>query len=286
MTGNMHLLLYNDDSEMGLQALDLGRRLALSLASAVDILAIPRHPSEEDAVNEVIEKTASGLREVGIKVTVLQRPGVMDEQVIQQACSKPYDLMVIGSEGRQGLKRRITGSRACHVMGETVTSILVVKGARRKTIEKMLVCTAVGPTSDETVRFAGKIAQVLGASVDLLHVMSQVALEEHAHAPDLEARAEDLIESEAREGDHLERMLAILRSMGVEAQARVRHGAVVDEIAAEASKGHFDMLVIGAHTTPGVRSVLVYDLSEKIMLSANRPVLVVQQAGEDLECDL
>jgi nucleotide-binding universal stress UspA family protein len=282
----MHLLLYNDDSEMGLQALDLGRRLALSLASEVDILAIPRKAGGKEAVNKAIEKVARRLRTAGVKVTVLQRPGLMAEQVIRQACSTPYDLVVIGSEGRQGLKRWLVGSRACNVIGKTVTSILVVKGRRRKVVDNLLVCSAVGPTSDETVRFAGQVARALDASVELLHVMSQVALEEHAHAPDLEAEAEDLIENETREGDHLERMLDLLRSEGVEARAYVRHGAVVDEIMAEAQEGRFDILVIGAHTTPGIRSLLVDDLSEKIMLAANRPVLVVQQSEEDLECDL
>lgn len=285
MTDDMEILLYNDDSAVGLQALELGQRIALTIASKVDILAIPRGAEDEAAVNKTIEETAQVLREAGIKVTVFQRPGIMAEQVIRRACSTPYDLVVIGSEGRQGIKRLLIGSRACNVVGSTVTSILVVKGRRRKVLDKILVCSAAGPTSDDTVRFAGKVARALDASVELLHVMSQVALEKHAHAPDLEAKAEELIASEAREGDHLERMLDLLREEGVEAHARVRHGPVVDEIMAEAKKGHFDILVIGAHTTPGIRSLLVDDLSEKIMLAANRPVLVVQQASDDFECD-
>ena len=45
----------------------------------------------------------------------------------------------------------------------------------------------------------------------------------------------------------------------------------------EAREGRFDILVIGAHITPSIRSKWVDDLSEQIMLSADRPVLVVRQ---------
>ena len=72
-------------------------------------------------------------------------------------------------------------------------------------------------------------------------------------------------------------MLEILRAEGVKAKALVRHGLVVDKIIAEAQDGHFDMLLIGAHTTPGIEGLLSSDLAKQIMLSANRPVLIVQQ---------
>lgn len=281
MAKELHVLLYNDASSVGVQALELGRRIALTMASEVDILAIPRDPEDAGRVNRTIEEVATELRAADTLVTVLQRPGHMDEEVVRQACSKPYDLIVIGSEGRRGLKRLVIGSRACDVVGHTVTSILVVKGRRRKTIDNMLVCSAAGSTSDETIRFAGKVARALGASVTLLHVMSQVALERDAHMVDLAAKAEDLMESEAREGAHLDRMLDILREEGGEARAIVRHGSVVEEITAQAQKGSFDILAIGAHTTSGIGSLLVDDLTEKIMLAANRPVLVVQQAPQE-----
>ena len=46
---------------------------------------------------------------------------------------------------------------------------------------------------------------------------------------------------------------------------------------AEAKEGRFDLLVIGAHVTPGISSLLVGDLSEQILLAADIPVLVVRQ---------
>jgi hypothetical protein len=37
------------------------------------------------------------------------------------------------------------------------------------------------------------------------------------------------------------------------------------------------MLIVGAHTTPDIVGLLTSDLSEQIMLAANRPILIVHQ---------
>jgi nucleotide-binding universal stress UspA family protein len=271
------MLLYSDGSAVGDQALELGKRIALAVASAVDILTIARTTEREEAANQEVEAAAVELQAADISVTVYQRLGVVTRELMGQARAGDYDMVVVGSRGRRGIRRLVAGSRACRILGGLATSVLVVKGREREAIDNVLLCSAAGPTSEKTTRFAAKLAHALGASVELLHVMSQVSLDEEAEAADLEAEAQELMERNAREGIHLENMLAILRTEGVEARALVRHGLVVEEIIAEARDGHFDMLVIGAHTMPGIEGILSSDLAARIMLSANRPVLIVRQ---------
>jgi len=276
----MRMLLYSDGSQLGSQALRLGIRIARAMANAVDIVAISRSADQEEEVIEQAAAAAEKLRAAGVSVTIYPRSGTMLEELLNQAEVVDYDLIVVGSRGRRGIKRLIAGSRACSILKGTTTSVLVVKGKERENIDHILVGSAAGPESEETVRFAARLARALDASVALLHVMSQVALEENAKAADLEAEAEELMEREAREGVHLENMLEILHQEGVEVKALVRHGLIVDEIVNEAKDGHFDILAIGAHTVPGVEGLLSSDLSERIMLSAERPILIVHQARE------
>lgn len=280
MNVDMRMLLYSDGSQLGSQALHLGTRIAKAMANAVDLVAISRYADEEEAVAEQATAAAEKLRAAGVSVTVCRRSGTLLGELLNQAEVVDYDLIVVGSRGRRGIRRLIAGSRACSILKGTTTSILVVKGRQRENIDHILVGSAAGPESEETVRFAARLARALGASVSLLHVMSQVALEEHAKAADLEAEAEELMERDAREGVHLENMLEILRKEGVEAKALIRHGLIVEEIVTEAKAGHFDILAIGAHTVPGVEGLLSSDLSERIMLSAERPILIVHQARE------
>lgn len=273
----MRMLLYSDCSEIGRQALHLGVRIAVATASTVDILVLATTADQERAARQEVVAATEKLEAAGISVTTHRRCGIMPKELPNQAERTDYDLIVVGSRGRRGVRRLIAGSRACSILRRTTTSVLVVKGKEREDIDSILVGSAAGPESEETVRFAARLARALNASVALLHVMSQVALEEHARAADLEAEAEELMERDAREGVHLENMLEILHQEGVEAKALVRHGLIVDEIVAEAKDGHFDMLAIGAHTVPGVEGLLSSDLSEQIMLSAERPILIVHQ---------
>ena len=278
MTDKLRLLLYNDGSDVSNQALALGKHIAQAAAHAVDILLIAATGDQERVSSQQIEETAGELRASGISVTVYQRAGFTGRRLLEQTEAKDYDLIVVGSRGRRGLTRLLAGSRACAILGSATTSVLVVKGRDLRQISNILICTAAGPASAKTVRFAAQLAHALEASVTLLHVMSQVALEHKAQGSDLEAEAEQLMERQAREGRHLEDMLRVLHEESVEAQALVRHGLVVDEIIAEAKDGDFDMIVTGAHTTPDLPGLLSSDLSQQIMLAANRPILIVHQA--------
>ncbi|MEA3375503.1 MAG: universal stress protein [Chloroflexota bacterium] len=280
MNDTMRMLLYSDGSQLGSQALRLGMRIAVAMANAVDILVIAETADQERAASQEVTAAAEKLEAAGVSVTIHRRPGTMLKELLNQAELTDYDLIVVGSRGRRGIRRLVAGSRACSILKGTTTSILVVKGREREEIDHILVGSAAGPASEDTVRFAARLARALDASVTLLHVMSQVALEEHAKAADLEAEADELMESDAREGIHLEDMLEILHQENVQAKALVRHGLIVDEILAEAKSGHFDIIVIGAHAAPGVEGLLSSDLSEQIMLSAERPILIVHQARE------
>jgi nucleotide-binding universal stress UspA family protein len=273
----MRILLYSDGSAIGSQALELGKRIAVVLASAVDILAIARRADRREAARADVEAAVKELRAADIPVKIYQRPGLTAREVMGQARAMDYDMVVIGSRGRRGIRRLIAGSRACSILGGVTSSVLVVKGRPREAIHSILLCSAAGPASQETAKFAARLARALGASLEVLHVMSQVALEEDAQAADLEAAAEELMESNTREGIHMAAMLEIAAAEGVDGEPLVRHGLVVEEIIAEAQDGHFDMLVVGAHATPGIEGLLSSDLAAEIMLSANRPVLIVRQ---------
>jgi nucleotide-binding universal stress UspA family protein len=270
----MRILLCTNDSPHMARALDLGTHVARMSASAVDILAVAKRGQEEQ-VYRLAEGAAADLKAAGIPVAIHRRTGRLTEQVVLQATTAPYDLVVIGSRGRRGIVQLLLGSVALRVTEHVPTSILVVKGAVRD-LRRFLVCSSAGPVSERTVRLAGHLARAMEASVTLLHVMSQLPLAQDAVPEDLEASAEELIHRGSREGAHLSRMLDLLAAEGQPARAVVRHGLVRDEIIAEAREGRYDLLATGTHVCPGLNARLVDDLSADILLAANRPVLVVR----------
>ena len=270
----MKILLCTNGSSYAARALDMGTRVARRAASAVDVLVVAERDREKEAL-QMAEEVTADLEATGVPVVLYQRTGRMAEEVVRQAQATPYDLVVIGSRGRRGMVRLLLGSVALRVAEHAPASVLVVKG-RARDLKRFLIASSAGPVSEHTVRFASRLARALGTSVTLLHVMSQLPLTENALPHDLEASAEELIQRGSREGVHLSRMLDLLTAEEVAARAVVRHGPVLDEIIAEAREGRYDLLVTGAHVTPGLDARLVDDLSADILLAANRPVLIVK----------
>jgi len=279
----MHILLCISSYSHTGRAMEVGAHLAKEVASVVDILFVTGK-GDAQASARVVKTTVAELEHAGIHVTVHQRVGQLSAEIVRQAQSTPYDLVVIGSRGRKGIVARLLGSVAREVSGCAPASVLVIKGRVRE-LQRLLVCTAAGPDSENAVRFAGQLAQALGASITLLHVMSQLPLSRGAVLKHLEASADELIRFGAREGIHLSHMMALLAMAGVEVRTVVRHGLVMDEIRTEAQEGRYDLIVIGAHITPGVKPIVVEDLASDILLAAARPVLTVRIPRQTCEVE-
>jgi nucleotide-binding universal stress UspA family protein len=92
---------------------------------------------------------------------------------------------------------------------------------------------------------------------------------------ELRAAAEELIQERTPEGELLERDVQTLEHTRLRTQAAVRHGLVLDEILDEARSGEYDLVVLGAHRVQGWQRVLLDDLTHKLVLQLDRPVLVV-----------
>lgn len=273
----MRILLCSDGSPLAVRALVTGAEIALAMEGPVEILLVRRKEENLELTSPVADSAADELRGRGRSVTFSQRVGRLPDEVIRLARSTPYDLVVIGSRGRRGVRRLLLGSQASHIIDHVPASVLVVKGGQRP-LRRFLVCSAAGPASHPTIRFAARMAQALGASVTLLHVISQVPATGGSGSPDLDLPVEELIRKESQEGLHLSQMTDLLTVEGVETRAIVRYGLVLDEIKTEVREGHHDLLVIGAHTTPGIRNRLLADLSKQTLLAADLTVLVVRQS--------
>ncbi|HEY4721205.1 MAG TPA: universal stress protein, partial [Anaerolineae bacterium] len=143
--------------------------------------------------------------------------------------------------------------------------------------KKILVCTAGDQPGLSDVEVAAHTAAHSGASVTVLHVMSQMPLSNKAYLPDLAATADELIARQTREGLHLQAALDILAAHSLGSTAKVRHGFVLDEILAETHSGNYDLLIIGAHRAHGLTRWLLADVAGRVIAEADLPVLVVRQ---------
>lgn len=296
----MRILLCTDGSSHGQAALRFGTLIARASPAPATLLGVVEQPGERAQVERAL-KAGTHLLEGAPAPRIKLRVGHAAEEILAEVTPEAYDLVVVGAWGRRGITRFLLGSTAERVARHAPVSVLIVRGERqacpepfdsaqgrpsRSVLKRMLLCTAGGEPGLAAVEMGGQVARLTGAQATVLHVMSQVAATPAvppALLADLEAPAEVLMARNTPEGAHLRQALAILASLGVPAQARVRHGLVVDEILAEGRDGKCDLVVIGAHVAEGLMRFLLDDVTQQIITHIDRPVLVVKMRNEKRE---
>ncbi len=176
------------------------------------------------------------------------------------------------------------GSTSIHVVEHAACPVIIAKGGienhsgDNRPIQRILLCESGALVPSLLSRFTAQLADMLQGEeeITVLHVMSQVTAWPGVPDQDLQASAEELIEEQAPEGQWLASDLQVLAHPGIHAQAKVRHGGVVEEILAESEENDYDLVVIGAHREAGWQRILLEDIAREIIKRVERPVLVVR----------
>lgn len=213
----------------------------------------------------------------GIQVREKPVPPDLPEGVPPAAVEEAADIVVYGSRGRRGLSSLLLGSVAAYLERRLACSLLVARGTLPP-IRQILVASSLHPEGQRPVEMAARLAKRTGASVTLLHVMSQLPLSDDAPETPLVASAEEAIALETREGLLLDERLEHLHLAGVPARPVLRHGLVLDELETEMRSGKYDLLVIGRHRNPAdlpFASLLTEDVAGDILMTTTASLLIV-----------
>ncbi len=263
----LRLLVCTDGSAGAEDALQLGARLGKDTGGAMTVLVVGEDGRGVEDIHlararELLGATVTELR-------VMARRGNAADEILREIKAGEYDVVIVGSRSGQR-KPGPAGTTAERLVRESPIPVLVVK-APRPAIKRVLLCSAGGEPSKMDVLLGARLARRASAVATLLHVdgmgdtarsAAVVAVAEPANAPWI-----------AR---HMEGGRLTLLGQGVRVDAKIRQGAVVDEILAEGTEGDYDLIVVGGHIPSNHSSLLERDVAAEVVAQADRPVLVVR----------
>lgn len=272
----MKILIATGGSSHSEKALHFGAQIARCAEEAPTVLTVVRRKEELPRAEAVLQRAQYLLAEVPCIETRV-RVGRPAEQIVAEAREGGYDLIIVGERQSHTLKARMLGSTAVHVVEHAACPVIIAKGQIRP-IQRILLCDSGALIPSLHSRFIAQLADMLMGEeeITVLHVMSQITAWPGVPDQQLQASADELIEVHAPEGEWLASDLQILAHPGIHAQAKVRHGVVVDEILAESKENDYDLVAIGAHRDAGWQRVLLEDIAHEIIKRLERPVLVVR----------
>ncbi len=272
----LHILIATGGAAHSSIAVQMGAHLAELFDVETTILTVVPDGRHVGQAEVVLEEARGYFRDVPGTVQVKLRSGNAAEEIAAEANSGEYDLLILGERAQHGLFARLLGPTALAVISATTLPVLIAKESVHL-LRHILACDSGAIEPRLLQRLHSQLPQLFALDIDMtvLHVMSQISAGPGVAGAQLRADASQLIDAHSREGEVLEQDVRLLAELGIEAQPKVRHGFVVDEILAEASSGDYDLIVIGAHRQEGWQRLFLEDLANRIIREADRPVLVV-----------
>jgi nucleotide-binding universal stress UspA family protein len=144
-------------------------------------------------------------------------------------------------------------------------------------IRSIVAPTDFSPHAEKAVRYACLLAERLGSTLHLLHVLSDVVpvvgpdpVLSPVLPPEFYTEAEE--QAQAR----LDQKLDPSWGQPAAVETAVRWGDAVEEIVAYARENQSDMIVIATHGRTGLRHVLMGSVAERIVREAPCAVLTIR----------
>jgi len=271
----MRILICSDGTDPADNPTRLGGLIAGPCHSPTTLLGIVEDPAQEAALRTALETEANMLRQKEVSPEIVVRAGEPIRQILAETTANEYDIAIIGArrKGSGGLYWR--PEKTYEVIKAVPPPVLVAIGACDK-VKRILVCTGGKKYIDDAVELAGEIAQCVGGTITLLHVMAEPPAI-YADLLRLEEDVERLLKSDSELGRNLRGQKEELEKLGLTVEVRIRHGLALDQIFAEVHEGEHDLIVTGTSQARGpFRHYIMGDLTRGILNRADCPVLVAR----------
>lgn len=256
------------------------------LPAAVDVAPVALYNAwnEDHRAREAayLERAAADAESRGVTVMSQLREGDIEDELVERARSD-MDLVVLATHGRGGLERAWLGSVADHVVRHVRTPVLLLRpdvggspamAEAERVPGHILAATGGTPAGDASVREAASLAQLMGARLTVLRVVSFPAGLASPYIPHAAEMDREL--AEHREEEAHRELEALADTLEIDAfETRVEwayHPArgilqAIEEVGA-------DLVAVGTHRSSRVARAVLGSVADKVVRASPVPVLV------------
>jgi nucleotide-binding universal stress UspA family protein len=286
-----------DGFEVAEQILPLVSLLAARLGEPVELLRVVPDVdlggSEDEAIAAFLEASQheaehylEGIRVLleseGVRVSgVTVRVGPVAPTILDVAMAADAGLILLATHGRSGPERWFIGSVADRVLRNAQTPVLALRPgdeapAEPVEIDRLLVPLDGSDEASAALPYAEYLAARLNATVTLVQTVNLMALGMQGRTPPpqlldtLQDNAEQYLQQAAHE----------LQQRGVAVDTKFSFLHPADEVASLIREHPHSLVVMTSRGRSGIARTLLGSVADRIIRTAECPVLVVGGAGE------
>jgi len=215
----------------------------------------------DDIRQKLDELTAKISDESGLKVNSRIVTGKIYEAIVEMSSEPDAGLIIMGTMGAVGLKKKILGSNASRVVRESVCPVITIKGQNpRSGIKHILLPLDLTKETKEKVDKAINIAKMFGS---VIHIVTIV-----------ESDDEFIMNKLTRQ---MNQVSAHIEEAGITCTSEFSNGDdVVDEILKVADRIEADLIMIMTQQEIGFTDLFISSAAQEIINRSDVPVLSVR----------
>ncbi len=245
----LHVAVATDGSAPTQQAVDIAAYLAGLLQTRLTVLVVADEREGSAQAQKVMKNVFSALDSQAIRPEFVPLVGFANEVVLGFLEKNPKDLLVLGSFQDRGAGAAAIGATAQRLVQYAPTSVLIVKGHRRE-FRRILVCADVD--DDAVVTAAALLAEGMGASLDLVHVISPSAANYLSTSPSGDLALDAILSQGTHLSAVLQGWMMRLGEQGIShTSVHVQRGNMPETALELATKGDYDLVCVGSRSSAG-----------------------------------
>jgi nucleotide-binding universal stress UspA family protein len=232
-------------------------------------------------VKEQAEKYAAETGKPGqISVDYKILKGAPAEEILDFADKQQYDLIVLATQGKSGIRRWTMGNVANKIVSATTKHLMLIraKGAQpdvsKVKLSKVLVPLDGSIASESILEFITYLASELNLSLTLFHIHTP-ALNEYPSAESL-----SIAEKERKQRkDYITKLGSRLTAQGINAETvfiETTAGEEAAEIIKLADEGDFSLVAMATHGKSGIGRWIFGSNAQKVLNEGTTPLLLVR----------
>jgi nucleotide-binding universal stress UspA family protein len=243
---------------------------------------------EIEAANQYLETVWSQFLPASVvgKVAAIVSTEIA-QSIINYCDQNKVDLIVMSSQGRSGLGRRVYGSVAEEVLNKASIDIVIVRAQidiEPPAFNRILVPLDGSPLAEHALGPAIEIARSFSAELILLRaVMLTFERGETVYSPNIYELTAAATENEAK--SYLQQVRERVSNERLQIETIVAFGRATDAITGHAKRLNVDLIVMSSHGRSGKRRRLSGSVAGKVLCGAPCATLVIQKQEQIREDD-
>lgn len=244
-----------------------------------------------DGIHEIAQRHMDSLIDeaaaAGIKAKALRTAGKPWQELLREAVTNDYDLMIVGSHKQHALGQLLLGNTGRRLVRKSPCPVWVTSPIEDGQVRRILVPTDFSETADDVIRLANALAQRFEAELHVLH-----AIEYHFEPQmrDLIVSLDEVEEYRTRARDDAERQLnEVISRCGLDNTITLDHrhvaaGAPAAMIQKAVKDLSIDLIVMNTLGRAGLKGLLVGNTAEKVLNHLTCSVLATKP--DDFQCPI